>query len=201
MPEITSIEQQINDLGNKVGRLQGEYNMLVKDQTKSQTLINKYEEESVITSQAVELLTKVQEVTRDKVKNKFEDLVSYALRFITQEDYRFILDFDKRGNLGELDFKVLSPNGEEPENPVDQNGEGIKDIIGVALRAVLMEVSNPKINGFLVFDESFKQLSKGNLELAWEFIKQLNKKLDRQIIFITHCPLFIENSENLIEIK
>lgn len=201
MPEITSIEQQINDLGNKVGRLQGEYNMLVKDQTKSQTLINKYEEESVITSQAVELLTKVQEVTRDKVKNKFEDLVSYALRFITQEDYKFILDFDKRGNLGELDFKVLSPNGEEPENPVDQNGEGIKDIIGVALRAVLMEVSNPKINGFLVFDESFKQLSKGNLELAWEFIKQLNKKLDRQVIFITHCPVFIENSDNLIEIK
>jgi DNA repair exonuclease SbcCD ATPase subunit len=64
-----------------------------------------------------------------------------------------------------------------------------------------MEVATPKINGFIISDESFANLSEDYVERASRFLKEINQKMNRQIIAISHQPKMLESASKLIEIK
>lgn len=199
--EIDNLESAFDELSNKVGRVQGEVSLMKENYEKTRNLIDKYTVNKENYKKAVEVLSLVQQITRDKIKDNFETLVTYALRFIYSDDYSFSLEFGRRGNLSELDFNIKTPDFEEACDPLDSSGGGVLNIVSVALRAVLLEVAVPKIEGFVLMDESFANLSKEYLENASLFLKELNKKLNRQIIMISHQSYFKENCDNLIEIK
>jgi DNA repair exonuclease SbcCD ATPase subunit len=198
---IKQLEENLEVLGNKVGRLQGEHSTLIKRLKETQDNITTCESDKEKLSKAVELLTLVQGVTRDKIKDGFEQIVTHALQYIYDDSYSFELEFGRRGNLQELDFNIKTPGFEEACSPLDTSGGGVLDIISLALRCVLLEVSVPKIEGFILFDESFKHLSKDYLPFASEFLNELNKRLNRQIILISHQSEFIDNAQNSIEVK
>lgn len=199
--EINEIELKFEDLQKNFYQLKGEYDLMVNKKKEIVEKINKYEHDKEITKKAVELLNVVQIVSRDQIKDGFEKLVTFALRYIYNEGYSFQLEFGKRGNLQELNFNVKTPDFEEPANPLDTSGDGVLNIVSVALRAVLLEVSRPKIEGFLILDESFANLSKEFQPNASKFLKELNKKLNRQIIMISHLDYFLEHADNVIELK
>lgn len=199
--EIEQIQSQFKDFSDDVVKLQHEYKLRSSDIEKSRLLIDQLEYEKITNKKAVELLSVVQGVTRDKIKDGFETLVTHALRFIYSEGYSFQLEFGRRGNLQELNFNIKTPDFEEYASPLDTSGGGILDIVSLTLRAVLLEVSVPKIDGFLMLDESLKHLSKEYISNASQFLNELNKRLGRQIIFITHQQEFIDNAENTIEIQ
>ena len=65
-----------------------------------------------------------------------------------------------------------------------------------------MEVSNTKIRGFIINDETFANLDPEYQIRASEFLNEINTKFKRQILMITHSNEFIDNSNyNKIEIK
>lgn len=200
--DIKQLEDQFEMFTQKVGSLQGEYKTLCEQQENSLTAINKYKEDEVTYTQAVELLSLVQKVTRDKIKNTFEDIVSHALNYIYESDkYSFHLVFGRRGNLQELDFAVQTPDKTEPFDPLTTDAGGTLNIISLALRIVLMEVASPKINGFILSDESFANLSEEHVEQASMFLKEINQKMKRQIICISHQSKMLDGADKLIEIK
>jgi len=198
---INNLKSKLETLANQVGRVQGEYNYIKTESENNAKKIDLLVFQSEQHSKAVELLNKVQTVTRDKIKNEFENLVSYAMNFIYGENYKFHLDFGTRGNLQELNFSIETPEFKEPYDPLDTSGGGILDIVSLALRIVLMEVSQPKIQGFLLMDESLKHLSENYLPNANEFLTEISKKLNRQILFISHESEFINSTHNTIEVK
>lgn len=195
------LEKEVENYSQKVGRVQGEFSFLKEEIDKLENYKTKYIEDLERSKKAVEVLNMVQKVTRDKIKEGFENLVTHALKYIYSDDYSFQLEFGKRGNLQELHFNIKTPDFEESVNPLDTSGGGVLDIVSLALRAVLIEVSIPKVEGFLILDENFKHLSKEYLENASEFLNELNKKLSRQLILITHQQEFIDKADNLIEVK
>lgn len=199
--EVKQLETQFDEFSKELVRVQHEHKLMKEQNEKTKKLIAKYEHDREVHTKAVELLTVVQGVTREKIKDGFETLVTYALRFIYSQDYAFQLEFGRRGNLQELNFNIKTPEFEEACDPLDTSGGGVLDIVSLALRAVLLEVSVPKIEGFLMLDESLKHLSKYYLMNASQFLNELNKRLGRQIIFITHQQEFIDNAENAIEIQ
>ena len=200
---IKNLESQFEMFTQRLGSLKGEHKLLSEQQENSETLIEKYKEDEETHCKAVELLSLVQKVTRDKVKDGFEKIISHALNFIYESDkYAFHLEFGRRGNLQELDFNVLTPEKPEPLDLLKTDAGGTKNIVSLVLRLVLMEICQPKINGFIISDESFANLSPSNQPQASEFIKEINKRFGRQIIMITHSKEFIENSDyHKIEIK
>ena len=200
--EIKQLEEKFEMFTQKVGSLQGEHKTLCEQQENSLTAINKYKEDEVTYTQAVELLSLVQKVTRDKIKNAFEDIVSHALNYIYESDkYSFHLVFGRRGNLQELDFAVQTPDKTEPLDPMTTDAGGTLNIISLALRIVLMEVASPKINGFILSDESFANLSEEHVEQASQFLKEINQKMNRQIIAISHQTKMLDSADKLIEVK
>lgn len=198
---LTEIEKQLEMIGNGVGRLQGECSLLKDQLNTCQNKINDYEHAKEINNKAVQLLTLVQAVTRDKTKKQFESLVTHALQFISDRKYVFNLIFSTRGNLQEMEFGITTEESDEVGKIEDSEGGGAIDIVSLALRLILLETTTPKNKGFIVFDESFKHLSSNFRPRASQFLKDMSKKSNRQIIHITHASEFIENSDKVIEIK
>jgi len=199
--ELQNLKEKANALNNKVQQLKGAYQSEQLVYNFNIAKVEKLSTDTELYSKAVELLSKVQAVTRDKIKNEFENLVTYVLRYITEEDYVFSLVFEKCGNLQELKFAIKTPDCEEELDPLDTRGGGIIDLVAFALRIVLIETSLPKNEGFILCDESFKHLSENYLPKIPLLINELSRKLNRQFIIISHEEAIIEGSFNKIEIK
>lgn len=200
--EIKQLEDSFQEFTQKVGRLQGEFSTLKDQQEKSEVLIEKLKEDEENYAKAVELLSLVQKVTRDKIKDSFELIVTHALNYIYQSDkYSFHLQFEKRGNLHELKFGIKTPDCDEILNPLDTCAGGTLNIMSFAMRIVMMEVTSPKINGFIISDETFAHLSRDNRECACKFLQEVNKKMGRQVIVITQHDEMLEDVDKLIEVK
>ena len=200
--QINQLESDFVNFTQNLGKLQGEYSLLQDIQDNGKILIEQYKKDEVIYIQAVELLSLVQKVTRDKIKESFEIIVTHALNYIFESDkYSFHLVFGRRGNLQELDFAVQTPDKNEPLDPMTTDAGGVLNIISFALRVVLMEVALPKINGFIISDESFSNLSEEYVERASQFLKEINSKMNRQIIAISHQSKMLDSADQLIEVK
>ena len=200
--DIKQLEQDFEMFTEKVNSLKGEHKILSEQQEKSEVLIEKLKVDEETYTKAVELLSLVQKVTRDKIKDSFELIVTNALNYIYESDkYAFHLEFSRRGNLQELDFNVLTPDKPVPLDLMKTDAGGTKNIYSLAMRIVLMEISSPKTNGFIISDESFANLSSKFRSRASKFLKEMNEKMNRQVISISHLPEMMESADLLIEVK
>lgn len=201
---LNNLKSKLETLGNQVGRIQGEYSYIKSDLEKSQNRIKELEVQALDHDEAIELLNQVQKVTTDLIKEKFEGLASWALKYIFDKDYKFVLVFGKRGNLQELDFEILSPENEESiGDPLNSTGGGMLNVISLILRLILMEISQPKVQGFIIFDESFKNVNgQYNIERLNLFVDELMTNFKRQIIHITDMENFKTGlNYHMIEVK
>src|SRR6185295_2003617 len=137
--KLEQLEVKLNFLSRKVGETTGEYNYMQKAYRESSENIKKWKSDYDVFLKSVELLQMVSGVTREKTRKQFEELVSSALQFVFGEGYGFKLEFDRRGNLSTLDFKIVTPEHDEPSNPLDCESGGILDLVSLVLRVVLME--------------------------------------------------------------
>ena len=197
---LLEIEKKFETLAGVVGKAQGEYEYMCSEKNKTELSICSLECDKERYKKAIELLTMVQHESRDKVKEGFESIITHALNFVFDEDYQFELEFGKRGNLQELNFNIKKPGFTEAYDILDTNGGGLVDLISLALRIVLMELNTPKIEGFIILDESLKHLSENFLPNANEFLKEIQSKLNRQFIFVSHQKVFTESNYNVINI-
>lgn len=203
MTDTKIIEEQINKLNSHLDLLKGKCSLLSEQITQSEQNIIELNYKHETYTKSVELLNFVSEATKITTKQGFEKIVSYALRYIYNSDYSFELEFGRRGNLSELNFNVKTPDCKEPLDLLESQAGGVLDVVSVALRIALLELVRPKIEGFLVLDESFKHLHNEPpiyLENARKFLKAINEKFNRQIIMITGRGEFIKEADNIIKL-
>ncbi len=198
--ELNRLESKLISLTTELNSLSGKCALLNEQISASETKLKKLAHKKEIYQKSVELLTLVQKATKEKIKKGFEQIVTYALRYIYNDDYAFELEFGRRGNLQEIDFNVKAPDFKESFDPKDTSGGGVLDILSLALRIALLELAKPKIEGFIVLDEPFKHLSKNYLQRAGTFLKVINERINRQIIMVTHKSELLLDADNIIEI-
>lgn len=201
--DIKIIEKKINTLDSSLSSLKGQCNLLTTQITQHEHKLQQLLGNRKRYVKSVELLNLVSEATKVKTKEGFEKIVTYALRYIYNSDYSFELEFGRRGNLSELDFNVKTPDCKEALDLLDSQAGGVLDVVSVALRIALLELIRPRIEGFLILDESFKHLHATPpeyLERVSLFIKEINKKFNRQVIMITGRKELIKEADNLIEL-
>jgi len=198
---LKDIEQKSDSLKSEFDKKNRQLSLLTEQISTQKIKLQELNNKKTTYSKSVELLNLVQLVTKQKTQESFERLVTYALRFIYSENYNFKLEFGRRGNLSEINFNVQTPDFEGAFDPLDTSGGGVLDILSLALRICLIELSCPKIEGFILLDEPFKHLSKEYLIQAEKFLEAINKKIGRQIILITHKAELVDNAINKIEVK
>ena len=199
---IDLLEEKLKELNSDISSLSGKCDLLQEQINRSNDKLIDLENNRNRYKKSIEFLRLVEQTTKVSIKAGFEKLVSYALRYIFQQEYDFSLNFNKRGNLQELDYAVATPEMREPYDPKDTSGGGVLDVVSLALRIALLEKT--KLNGFLVLDESFRNIHNIKfIENAFNFLKTMNKKLNKQIIFITGVEdiVALNYADKVIEIK
>lgn len=201
---LKNLEDQFSELTRKLGVVQGEYKYIVAEKNKLETNLIKLDNDKELHTKAVELLSVVQKVSQEKIKDGFETLITQALHYVFENDTSFELTFGRRGNLQELDFNIKKPGFEKAYDILDTDSGGVISIVSTALRIVLMEITTPKIEGFILLDEPFYGVSEGFgsdfLIKAIDFIQEIHQKLNRQIIIISQETIYKESNYNIIEI-
>ena len=132
-----------------------------------------------------------------------EDVVTDALRYITNRDCRFSIELDDSGKTVKCKFFVTEMiNGElSKQDPIDASAGGYIDIISMALRYAYVNLYNkPKLMGWIILDEPGKMVSRDMSDRFGEFIKQLGQDFDRQTIMITHNSNLANIGDNNISI-
>lgn len=198
---LNNIPTQIKELENKVASIKGKRDLseslFVASQSKLEELKNLQE----INKKAIEVLNLIQHETRDRIKIIFENVVTKALQYIHQSnDYKFELLFDRRGAIPKLQFLLKTPDMQEAHDIMTTRAGGSKDIVALALRFVLLEIS--KIPGFIFLDEPEKRLDNPETELKmFSFIKENQMASNRQNFLITHKQSFVDSVKNPIILK
>lgn len=149
------------------------------------------QENILLNTKCVALLTEASRKSRDNVKQHFEKIITDALQFVTgSSDYEFVIQEYENRKKSSYEFYVKSTvNGIEClQKPEDANGGGFVDIISVAMKYAYFQLFNdPKImSGTLLYDEPGKMISaEMSLKFA-EYVKFLGTNYGKQTIMITH---------------
>ena len=191
MNNIELLEERLKDLETSTAMKQQRYNDLCKEIKELKSKIQLFEHATECTEKAIMILTQVATVSRDNARMHFENIVTNALQFITQNrDYEFIIKELPNRSKASYEFYIKSKiNGEECiQKPEDANGGGFIDIISTALKYAYLEIfTDPKImNGALLYDEPGKMISSDMSTKFAQYIKFLGTQYHRQTIMVTH---------------
>jgi DNA repair exonuclease SbcCD ATPase subunit len=187
--------EELEDLKNRHDKFKGEYFSRKgrKEQLESQKDSISREikrlEESIETTEKVRILIqRVSEYAREQSRRQIETLVTGCLQYIFESELEFRIDIHEVRGRPEAEFFVISKiNGEEIKTrPQEARGGGIVDIISLALRFAMLQCSNIETEGPIILDEPAKHVSEEYIARVGEFLRQMAKMFDRQIIMVTH---------------
>jgi DNA repair ATPase RecN len=131
------------------------------------------------------LLTETSDYARRQAKERMEQIVTQALSVVFSKDYSFEIKLDVKANQPVALYYLHSEGVTTQLKPPDYDrGGGIADIVSLALRLAVGELSN--IKGPLFLDEIGKHVSQEYSQNVAYFLKQYSEKFDRQIVLITH---------------
>lgn len=163
----------------------------------SEQLLLKYEK-------SVKLLQKLVEDKKQATVTKIEQLVSYGLQSVFEDDsYQFkIIDSIKRNQV-DYEFIVTSDSNPSSEGVdiMDSRGGGLVNIISMLLRVIMLILTDRTAERFLVLDEPFNNLSPIYHDNLVKLLKKLVAKLNFQILMVTHQRSLLELGDVVYEYK
>jgi DNA repair exonuclease SbcCD ATPase subunit len=200
MINLNYLEKKAEDLQQSLSSLRGQKALLLTQVETRKKLLEDLTHKREIYSKSIEIFTLIQEVTQQQIKEGFEKIVTFALQYVFGEEYKFQLYFERRGNLQECNFKFIDPKGTEITDPMEALGGGVLDVASIALRIALLELHKPKNTSFLALDEPTRNVSAQFIPKCGQFFKEINRKIKRQIIVVTHQEALMEKSDTQIKI-
>lgn len=135
------------------------------------------------------LLTKTSDYARRQLVERIEQTVTAALRTVLADDsLRFEVELREVGGRASAEWRVVSRYGEVEvaNNPEDARGGGIVDVVSLALRLALLELSRPRPEGPVILDEPAKMVSAEYAENLAFFLRSYAQRAGRQFIVVTH---------------
>jgi DNA repair exonuclease SbcCD ATPase subunit len=193
---ILTIEAKLSQLKATYQQESGKLELL-QEQLNTKTIQLEQAKRDIEVWQKVKMmLAKAADFSREQLKIRIEETVTAALQgILLRDDIRFAVETwmtaDSKPNAR---WKIVSScDGQVVESePEDGNGGGVTDVVSLALRAALLELSKPKPGGPFGLDEPGKMVSKEYLPNVADFFKRYLGKTGRQGLIITHHDILAE---------
>ena len=191
MDNITLLEERLKELETNTAMQTQKYLDLRQNIIDIKAKIGLYKHSIDCLEKGILILTEVATTSRDNARRHFENIVTNALQFVTQNrDYEFVIKELPNRSKTSYEFYIKSKiNGVEcVQKPEDANGGGFIDIISTALKYAYLEIfADPKImNSALLYDEPGKMISADMSVKFAQYIKFLGSQYHKQTIMITH---------------
>lgn len=173
----------------------GELRLIGEQQKTSEKRCQLLREDLENSEKAQAIIQEVAKLTQEELRYHIGELVSLALAAVFDDPYTFELEFVTRRNQTEVDLFFVRDGMRV--SPLSSSGCGAVDIAALALRISLWSLKNPRTRGILFLDEPLKFLSREYQTKASSMIKMLSKRLNVQIIMVTHSPELIEQADKI----
>lgn len=189
------LEPKLAALRTRYSQAQGQRDLLVSQRREKQNKLTAAQADIELWRDVQVLLSKASEFAREQLKTRIEQTVTAALAAIFADStMKFEIEMGNIGGRPSADWRVVSSYGDIGSgdqvsvvaSPEDAKGGGVTDVVSLALRLALLELSRPKPGGPVLFDEPGKMISKEYLPSVADFLKQYAAKTGRQIIMVTH---------------
>lgn len=167
----------------------GQLALLEKQKAEKDETLGRVQRDVETWRQVQVLLTKVSDYARRQLVERIEETVTAALQTVlTDDSLRFEVEVRELSGKPSAEWRVVSRYGntEVSNNPEDARGGGIVDIVSLALRLALLELSRPRPEGPVILDEPAKMVSAEYAENLAFFLKTYAQKTGRQFIVVTH---------------
>jgi hypothetical protein len=178
--------------------------------------INDEEKDKLIEfKQEQQLFFKTQQFLLEEVKGRrkqamesIENMGTCALRLVYGQGYRLkfnTFDEDKKDGVSKfkMELNIVSPfeDGELTTDLMGARGGGVVEIVAFAIRIAALNWAH--YTGPLILDEAYKSMSNdGKLKSVANFLYEVSKSTNRQIIFATHkSDVFGEIADNIILVE
>ena len=159
--------------------------------------IDNINEETETLLELKDFLMSVSANYRDQLCNLFTSLVTEALTSIFEKDIRFNIKLYSYRNEPAIDVSVIEDNLEV--DPQKSCGGGLNDIISFVIKIIFIYLK--KSSKIIILDEPLKFLSRDYIELSSNFIHEISKRMNIQIILVSHKPDLEISCDKLINIE
>lgn len=158
--------------------------------------INKHEQAKLI-------IKKICEEARKESGEFFCHLTTSALQNVFGDNVELTLELNEQRDNPTLDFivKTRFEDYEVENDPAESDGGGVADIISLVCFLTLNYLKRDENKASLTLDEPTKFLSAGNSESAGEFLKEMSRHLNRQIIMVTHHECLKDIADQVYELS
>jgi len=145
-------------------------------------------------------LQKIAQETQEHLKFQIEDIVNLALETCFPGEYIFQILFNISRGRTDAELVFLDQKTKKLVDPMNASGGGVVDLTTFALRIACYALEKGTDN-VIVLDEPFRFLSRDLQERAGEILKVLAKKMNLQIIMVSHIGEIIDVADKVFEVK
>ena len=192
---LQGIEHRLATLRSEYSKAAGQKELLEAKREEVGAALGQVKYNDVLWRDVQGLLFKVNEFARGQLKIRIEETVSAALQAVFErDDIRFEIEMRSVGNQPAASWHVLSMYGDTvvKGDPESSRGGGVSDVVSLALRLALLELSRPRVEGPVLLDEVGKHVSEQYAPNVAQFLKQYAARTGRQIILVTHMAALAE---------
>lgn len=186
---LARYEAALAQMRSRYEQGRGQLSLLQSQREEKDGALTQVRKDRELWQQVSLLLTKVSDYARRQLVERIEETVTAALQTVLEDDsLRFEIEIGERNKAATAEWRVVSRYGntEVSNNPEDARGGGIVDIVSLALRLALLELSRPRPEGPVILDEPAKMVSAEYAENLAFFLKSYAQRTGRQFVVVTH---------------
>lgn len=187
----------IQDYKTILSEKRGQQKQLLKDLATTKKDIKQYKQDVEYSEQARAIIQLVAQETQQQLEFHISELVTLALAGVFERSYEFKVEFTQRRNRTECDMYFIR-NGQRVD-PTIASGGGPLNVASFALQTSIWSLK--KTRSVLFLDEPFRFLSRGLQDKAVKILKQISRKLNLQILMITHSPDLSEGADKIFNVS
>ena len=199
---VLQLESGLTSLRQKYNAAQGQRDLLISQRREKESELSAARQDIELWRDVQILLSKASEFARQQLKIRIEQTVTAALAAIFNDStMKFEIEMSTIGGKPAADwrgvscYKIPAKAGDEDvkisaytvvASPEDAKGGGVTDVVSLALRLALLELSRPRPGGPVLLDEVGKHVSAEYVANVAEFLRQYAAQTGRQVILVTH---------------
>lgn len=196
MIDIAEVEKQLNQYTKEIDRRSGELAQYRKNKENYAKEIEQLKADLNTLDKVLVLFNDLGEKQQIELIQKIEGIVSFGLRAVFKEEYNFHIYVSTKHNQTSMDFTV-ERNGIETE-VMSAHGGGLSVVIGFILHVLIIVAMKSQLRQVFVADEALYKLSRDYRDAMGELIQSLAKRLNIQIILVTHQYEYADYADKVL---
>lgn len=171
----------------RVNRAMADWRAAKKAHALAEVDLAEAREEETAILEAQEVINEVATAVQERMHRHIARIVGLCLRAVFEDPYEFRIRFEKRRGKTEARM-VFSRDGSEYDDPINEVGGGVIDVVSLALRIAVICLK-PRLRRCLILDEPFRNIrGRGNRRRTRGMLEKLAQELGFQFVLNTDIP-------------